>query len=134
MALVLKQQLESIGVTIDLQVMDWATLVRTRSQRDAWDIFITGHESYQHPVLQPYMNSTWPGFWENVKRDELVQLLMGETDEAKIKEYVRQLDQVWWEDAVMIKVCEGATLRAFAKKLQGYAKLPDWFFWNCWFA
>jgi peptide/nickel transport system substrate-binding protein len=133
MALVLKQQLEAIGVTIDLQVMDWATLVKTRSQRDAWDIFITGHESYQHPVLQPYMNPTWPGFWENAQRDQLVQQLMGETDEARIKELARELDRVWWEDAVMIKVCEGATLRGYTKKLQGYANLPDWFFWNCWF-
>lgn len=134
MAVVLKQQLEAIGVTIDLQVMDWATLVKTRSQRDAWDIFITGHESYQHPVLQPYMSPTWPGFWENAQRDDLVAKLMGETDEAKIKQYVTQLDQVWWEDAVMIKVCEGAVLRGYNKKLQGYANLPDWFFWNCWFS
>lgn len=133
MALVLKQQLEAIGAVIDLQVMDWATLVKTRSQRDAWDIFITGHESYQHPVLQPYMNETWPGFWANERRDELLQQLMGETDEAKIKELVTELDKVWWEDAAMIKVCEGATLRGYRTRLKGYASLPDWFFWNCWF-
>ncbi|MBX6755243.1 MAG: ABC transporter substrate-binding protein, partial [Thermorudis peleae] len=64
----------------------------------------------------------------------LVAKLMGETDEAKIKQYVTQLDQVWWEDAAMIKVCEGAVLRGYTKKLQGYANLPDWFFWNCWFS
>lgn len=133
MALVLKQQLEAIGVKIDLQVMDWATLVRTRSQRDAWDIFITGHESYQHPALQVYMSPSWPGFWESAERDRIVEALMGETDEARIKELAFELDRIFWEEAKMIKVCEGATLRGYTRRLQGYASLPDWFFWNCWF-
>lgn len=79
------------------------------------------------------MNETWPGFWSNARRDELLQQLMGETDEAKIKELVTALDTVWWEDAVMIVVCEGATLRGYRTRLKGYASLPDWFFWNCWF-
>ncbi len=117
MAVVLKQQLEAVGVVIDLQVMDWATLVRTRSQRDAWDIFITGHESYQHPALHPFMNPSWPGFWENERRDEIIKSLMSETDEKKISDLVSELDKVFWEDAVMIKVCEGATLRAFRSRL-----------------
>src|SRR5690606_15611088 len=80
MAVVLREQMEKAGAVIDLQVMDWATLVATRSQRDAWDIFITGHESYSHPVLQPFMSESWPGFWSSPTKDDLVNKIIAEPD------------------------------------------------------
>ncbi len=133
MALVLKEQMEAAGAVIDLQVMDWATLVATRSQRDAWDIFITGHPSYNHPILQVFLNETWPGFWANAEKDELVTAIIEEPDAAKQMESITELQQVWWADAAMVKVCEGATLRGYRTRLKGYANPADWFFWNAWF-
>ncbi|MDI3339858.1 MAG: ABC transporter substrate-binding protein [Sphaerobacter sp.] len=133
MAVVLKEQMERAGAVIDLQVMDWATLVATRSQRDAWDIFITGHESYSHPILQPFLNESWPGFWSNPKKDELMTKIIEEPDPDKQMEYIAQLQHLWWEDAAMIKVCEGATLRGYRKRLKGWVDPADWFFWNVWF-
>lgn len=133
MALVLKEQLEAVGAKIELQVMDWATLVATRSQKGAWDMFITGHPSYNHPVLQVFLNETWPGFWSDPKKDEIVTSIIEETDPEKQMEYITDLQQLFWEDAVMIKVCEGADLRGYRNRLKNYAELPDWFFWNCWF-
>ena len=134
MALVLKEQLEAIGAVIDLQVMDWATLVATRSQKPSWDVFITGHDSYRHPVLQVFLNETWPGFWANEEKDEIITKIIEEPDPAVQMEHITALQQVWWEDAAMIKVNEGATLRGYRTRLEGYASLPDWFFWNAWFA
>ncbi len=133
MALVLKEQLEAVGATIDLQVMDWATLVATRSQRGAWDMFITGHPSYNHPILQVFLNETWPGFWGDPQKDELVTSIIEETDPDTQMGFIEDLQQLFWEDAAMIKVCEGADLRGYRNRLKGYAEMPDWFFWNCWF-
>jgi peptide/nickel transport system substrate-binding protein len=133
MALVLKSQMEAAGAVIDLQVMDWATLVATRSQRDAWDIFITGHPSYNHPILQVFLNETWPGFWSNERKDELVASIIEEPDHDTQMGYIEELQQIWWDDAAMIKVCEGATLRGYRSRLRGYANPADWFFWNTWF-
>ncbi len=42
-ALVAKQQLEAVGMKIDLQVVDWATLVQRRNKPELFDIFSTGH-------------------------------------------------------------------------------------------
>lgn len=134
MALVMSEQLQEIGAVIDLQVMDWATLVATRSQTESWDMFITGHPSYNHPILQVFLNETWPGFWSNEEKDEIVALIIEEPDPEVQMEHITALQQVWWEDAAMIKVNEGATLRGYRTRLAGYASLPDWFFWNAWFA
>ncbi len=133
MALVLKEQMEAIGAVIDLQVMDWATLVATRSQPEAWDVFITGHPSYQHPVLQVFLSETWPGFWANEEKDDLITKIIEEPDPEAQMEHIAALQQVWWDDAAMIKVNEGAVLRGYRTRLQGYSNPPDWFFWNTWF-
>jgi peptide/nickel transport system substrate-binding protein len=131
-ALVLVEQLEAAGAVIDLQVMDWATLVATRSQRDAWDIFITGHPSYNHPILQVFLSESWPGFWGNERKSELVDLVIEEPDADVQMGYLEELQQIWYEDAAMIKICEGAVLRGYRDRLQGYAEPADWFFWNVW--
>jgi peptide/nickel transport system substrate-binding protein len=132
-ALVLVEQLEAAGAVIDLQVLDWATLVATRSQRDEWDIFITGHPTYNHPILQVFLDETWPGFWDNARKDELVSLAIEEPDADVQMEYLEELQQLWYEDAAMIMIAEGAVLRGYRTRLQGYADPADWFFWNAWF-
>src|SRR5207245_10513570 len=43
-ALLTKQQLEDVGFTIDLQVVDWATLVKRRNNPKEYDAFTTGIE------------------------------------------------------------------------------------------
>ena len=41
-ALVAKQQLEAAGFKVDLQVVDWATLVQRRNKPELYDVFSTG--------------------------------------------------------------------------------------------
>jgi peptide/nickel transport system substrate-binding protein len=133
MALGLKEEFEAIGVKIDLQLMDWATLVRTRSRRDAWDIFITGHLATDHPLIQPFMSESWPGFWKNAEKDRLLEKLMAASSPEEARHYIDALEQLKWEDAAFIMLCEGALLHAYRKGLRGYR--ADWFdplFWNCW--
>ncbi len=59
-SLAIKQQLEAVGFKLDLQVMDWATLVKRRSDPKEYDAFVTAQESYTHPVLKPYLRRVGP--------------------------------------------------------------------------
>ena len=125
-----KQQLEANGFKVDLQVMDWATLVKRRSDPKEYDVFVTGHESFNHPILQPYLSPTWPGFWENAERDQLVSSMFSEPDPAKVVDLVRQLQELQWREVPCIKICEYGKLQSASKKLQGYEPKTDAFFWN----
>jgi peptide/nickel transport system substrate-binding protein len=133
LALVLVEQFEAIGANIDLQVLDWATLVATRSQRDAWDIFITGHPTYTHPILQVFLDESWPGFWDNERKDELLSMAIAEPDPDVQMQHISDMQQLWYEDAAAVMICEYAVLRAYRDRIQGYADPADWFFWNAWF-
>ena len=133
LALGLKEQFETVGVKVDLQLMDWAALVRTRSRRDAWDIFITGHLATDHPLTQPFINESWPGFWKNPEKDRLVERLMVAATQAEARQYIDALERLKWEDAAFAMICEGSLLHAYRRKLRGYR--TDWFdplFWSCW--
>jgi peptide/nickel transport system substrate-binding protein len=125
-----KQQLEANGFKVDLQVMDWATLVKRRSDPKEYDVFVTGHESFNHPILQPYLAPSWPGFWESAERDQLVSSMFSEPDPAKVVDLVRQLQELQWREVPCIKVCEYGKLQSASKKLQGYEPKTDAFFWN----
>ena len=133
-ALPIKSQLEAVGMNVDLQVMDWATLVSRRSKPDQYDVFITGHEAYGHPLIQPFLDDKWPGFWSNAQKDKLVGDLIAETDPARAKALVDQLQGLIYSDVPFVKLEEGFLLRVGRKELQGYNNPADFYFWNAWLA
>jgi peptide/nickel transport system substrate-binding protein len=132
MSLPFKQALEGVGFKVDLQVMDWATLVKRRSDPKEYDVFVTGHASYEHPVTQVYLEASWPGFWASEEKDRIVGELIAETDPQKQHALIRQLQAVQWKEVPCIKVGEGFSLRSRRNELKGLDPFPDWFFWNAW--
>ena len=48
-----QQQLEALRVTVDLQVVDWATLVQHRNNPQMYDIFTTGVSFVPDPASVP---------------------------------------------------------------------------------
>jgi peptide/nickel transport system substrate-binding protein len=48
-------------------------------------------------------------------------------------QHVSDMQQLWYEDAAAVMICEYAVLRAYRDRIQGYADPADWFFWNAWF-
>ncbi|HXH13553.1 MAG TPA: ABC transporter substrate-binding protein [Alphaproteobacteria bacterium] len=134
MALAFKDQLEKVGFKIDLQVMDWATLVSTRSKAEMYEIFLTGHPTYVHPIRQVYLDGTWPGWWTAEKKNQIVSRMLAEPDLEKQKQLVRELQQFQWEDVPWIKCGEAFTLRAMRDEIVAYENPTDWYLWNCGFA
>ena len=127
-----KQQLEAVGFKVDLQVMDWATVGRRRADSKEYDVFVTAHESYSHPILQPYMGAAWPGFWANEERDKLGAAIMAETDAQKQMDLIRQVQRLIYSEVPFVKYGEYFVLRARSNKVQGTVNPSDPFFWNAW--
>ena len=129
---VFKQQLEAAGFKVDQQVMDWATLVKRRSDSKEYDVFVTAHESYAHPVLQPFMGDTWPGWWTNPEKNDLAAKIMAETDEKKQMEHITKLQRLFYTDVPAVKYGEYFVLRARSSKVMGTLNPSDPYFWNAW--
>ena len=66
-AIVAQQQLEAVGITVDLQVIDWATVLERRAKPEEWDMFGTGHGFVPDPSQISYVGqmNQYPGWWSS---------------------------------------------------------------------
>ncbi|MGA2550645.1 MAG: ABC transporter substrate-binding protein [Burkholderiaceae bacterium] len=105
--LVAKQQLEQAGFVVDLQTMDWQTLVARRAKKDppnagGWNAFMTSWNSadVMNPVTMAMMNARGQKGWFGWEDDPQLEDIKGR--------FVRATS-----DAERKKLAEQAQLRAF---------------------
>ncbi len=82
-SLVAKQQMEAAGFTVDLQVLDWATLVQRRNKPELYDIFSTGFTLGADPALATSVQCNWPGWWCQEEKERVLAEMLRETDPKK---------------------------------------------------
>jgi len=134
-ALVARQQLEEVGFKIDLQVLDWATLVQRRAKPELYEIFSTGHPVSFDPALSTPLQCDWPGWWCHEEKERLMAELTRETDPKKRKAIIERIQVVFYEDVGRIKFGDVFLFRAARKELRGSVRtLPYIHFWNAWLA
>jgi peptide/nickel transport system substrate-binding protein len=131
-ALATKPQLEAVGMKVDLQLVDWATLIQRRAKPELHDIFVTGHDTPNHPLLQPFMSPTWPGWWDTPEKTRLYNALFAETDDKKAQALVEDMERLVMKEVPYVKIGEYFGLRGARKELKGYVNPVHFFFWNCW--
>ncbi len=68
-----KQQLEDVGFNIDLQVVDWATLVKRRNNPKEYEAFTTGTGNIFEPTAFTVLSCTWPGWTCDADIQGLIQ-------------------------------------------------------------
>lgn len=125
-----KQQLETIGMKVELVVSDWATLVQNRAKPEVYEIFLTGHSGYSHPATQPFNDKAWPGFWDNADKDKIISDMVAEPDPRKQKKIIEDYEKLIYEEMPFVKCGDNFLLRALRKEVKGYVNPADWFFWN----
>ena len=133
-ALVAKQQLEEAGFKIDLQVVDWATLVQRRSKPELFDVFSTGFTFTADPALATSIQCNWPGGWCNEEKEKLLTEMVRETDAKKRKALIERIQAIFHEDVGRIKFGDYFSLDVIRKDLRGFRSTPELYFWNAWLA
>jgi len=129
-----KQKMEQAGMKVELVVSDWATLVKNRSNPDVYEIFLTGHAGYVHPVTQPWLDESWPGFWSDAEKDDLVSKIIAESDQPKQQLLIDSLQALTFKKMPFVKCGDNFLLRAVNKSVVNYQNIPDYYFWNAGFA
>ncbi|MEW6524273.1 MAG: ABC transporter substrate-binding protein [Bacillota bacterium] len=131
-ALVAKSQLERAGFVIDLQVVDWATVVERRSKPEVYDVFSTAFGITWDPVLFLCLSPTWPGWYESQEMQALLAQLRRETDFDKRYELWGKAQALFWEDVPVIKFGDYFLLHIHREEVRGYAARNSNFYWNVW--
>ena len=132
-AILSKQQLEDVGFNIDLQVVDWATLVKRRNNPKEYDAFTTGTGNIFEPTAFTVLSCSWPGWTCDADIQGLLQEMGRETDQKKRYALWERMHQLWYEKVPSIRYGDLHGLRAASKKLQGFNdKTERPRFYNVW--
>jgi peptide/nickel transport system substrate-binding protein len=141
LAPVAKAQLEKAGFKVDMQSMDWQTVVARRAKKDpptqgGWHAFLTSWVAADilNPVMAGFLNAScdkamfgWPCDAEMEKlRDQFAK----EGDPAKQKAIVEAVQRRWVEYPTHVHLGQWYSPMAMRKNIDGVLETPAPVFWN----
>jgi peptide/nickel transport system substrate-binding protein len=130
-SLVAAQQARAAGFNIDLQVVEWATLVERRQKPDQYEIFVTFNSmSPAPPLYQLWLFEFWPGWWKNPEKDQLLAQFGAATDPARRVEIWTSVQKVIWSEVPIVKVGDFFGYALASPKLAGIQEIYTMPFWN----
>ena len=127
---VAQAQLEDVGFKVDVQVMDWATLLQKRTNENLWESFIAAHNLVADPTLITIMNPSYPGWWDSEGKRAALTEFVTETDQAKRVAIWKRIQALFYSEVPTIKLGEWFFLYGISSKLNGYTPVPWPCFWN----
>jgi peptide/nickel transport system substrate-binding protein len=132
-ALLTKQQLEDVGFNIDLQVVDWATLVKRRNNSKEYDAFTTGIGAIYDPAHVNFLTASWPGWTTDEDILKLQADMAREVDPKKRMAMWEQQTRQVYEKVPIIRYGDLAGLRAIRNTTKGFdEKMQRVRFANVW--
>ncbi len=130
------QQMEAVGMTVDHQVIDWATVLERRAKPEEWDMFISSPGFDPDPSQISYIGGmgTYPGWWDDPETMALTQQLLQLTSFEERLPIWEQIQTNAYTQIPAIKVGNGATIRSHSTKVHGLATQFElgFIYWNVW--
>ena len=136
------QLLRQAGFKVDLQAMDWQTLVGRRAKKDApdkggWHMFLTAWQAFDvwSPIANPTTDtrgekSTWFGWATDDKLVVLRDQFMRATDDATKKKLADQMHARMFEIGTHVVVGEYQQPMAARKNISGFFITNGNIYWN----
>ncbi|MCW5259669.1 ABC transporter substrate-binding protein [Verminephrobacter eiseniae] len=131
MSLLMAEQFKRAGFKVDLNVVDWATLVQRRNDSKLWDIYVTHSGQLPEPMLSPpQLGDGAPGWWDTPAKKAALQAFNVESDPAKRGALWGTVQQVVYDEVPYINLGKFNGLSAKSPALDNYTPAIWPFFWN----
>lgn len=133
--------LRQAGFAVDLQSMDWQTLVARRARTEpvaqgGWNIFMTGflYADTMNPIFYSPLSGKgrdgWFGWPSNVRIEALKKAYLVAMDPATRKEIATQIQEEALTAGLIGPMGEYKPMTAFRKNVSGIIKAPVNIFWG----
>jgi len=133
-AIIAKSQLEAAGIAVDLQVMDWATLVARRGRPEGWDVFTATFGFVPDPVFLLPLNPAWFGWYDDVQMQASMRLLSRHANPEVRRALWSRAQARLYDEAVVVRVGDWFPLLLHREDVRGEQPGPGTFHWNVWLA
>jgi peptide/nickel transport system substrate-binding protein len=135
------QLLRQAGFKVDLQAMDWNTVVSRRSKKEppsqgGWNMFLTAWVAPDiwNPLTNPAVSGlgekSWFGWPSDEKLEQLRDQFARETDEAKKKSLAEAIQTRAFEVGTHAPLGEYVNPLAARKNISGFVTGPGNLYWN----
>lgn len=135
-ALVAVQNMEDAGFVVELDVVDWATVVERRADPEAWDIFVTWHGFVPDPSQITFVGQMgeYPGWWTDEEAGESTLDMLSNPDFDARQESWDDVQRRAYETVPCVKLGNASTIAVWSMSVGGYTDLfqngvP---YWNVW--
>jgi len=133
-ALMAAQTMRSIGMTVDMQTMDWASIGARRARRDApeaggWNMYVTvaGEFDVNSPITNAYLSAacgnSLPGWPCDEELDKLRTAWLKETEPARRKELLDAFQVRAYQAVPYVNAGQYSAAYAARANLKGLDKL-----------
>jgi len=140
-ASVTAEVLKKIGLNVELQAMDWGTLVTRRAKKDpidkgGWNIFCTGWVGADgmDPIVNLPLDSSGDKAWFGWPTDDKIEALRTQWLKAPTfderKKIAAEIQQRAFETVPYIPTGQWLTKTAYRKDIRGVITGPAFFMWN----
>jgi peptide/nickel transport system substrate-binding protein len=131
-AVVATQLLENAGFSVDLEVIDFATILSRRYDKSAWEVFQTGFSIQPDPTQYLVFDCNWAAFWCDEKKDRLLGQLAQDLPFEERYAAWEKLQAYYWDFNPAIKVGDYFNLYGSSKRVQGYPSLNQVVWYGAW--
>lgn len=140
--IVTAQALRNMGMKVEVQAMDWQTLVGRRAKKEppaqgGWNMFHTNWvaQDVMNPIVSAGVNARgpkggWFGWPDNPQIEDLRDQFAREGDPAKQKALAAQIQQRAYQVGAYLPLGEFTIASAYRNVLSGVLDGPAPFFWN----
>lgn len=133
--------LRAAGFTVDLQPMDWQTLVTRRASQNppaegGWNMFFTNwiipeiNTPLNNPMLNARGDNAWFGWPEIPEFEALRTEFLNTADPEAQKEIAEQIQVMAMDEVLYVPLGEYRTPWAWANTMTGFAEAPAPVFWG----
>jgi peptide/nickel transport system substrate-binding protein len=142
-ALVTREMLTSIGAQVDLQAVDWSTLVARRAKKDppaqgGWNVFSTNWIAAD--IMSPALNAGiigtgekgWFGWYSSEQMEKLRADWVRAPDAAARKRIADDIQRLAYDDVPFVPWGQYQQPNVFSKKVRGAVKFVVPAVWNLW--
>ena len=139
--MVIAQALRKAGFTVDLQAMDWQTLVTRRMSQEptdkgGWSLFAT--YILVVDITDPLRNYSvpangkraWYGWPDVPKIEELRDKFVHTSDPATLTTLAKEIHKLVLDEGVIVPLGQFKTPTAYRMNVTGALESPVSFFWN----
>ncbi|ADQ15561.1 extracellular solute-binding protein family 5 [Halanaerobium hydrogeniformans] len=137
-AISIKDQLEKIGIEVELQLFDRPTVVERRAKPEGWNIHLS---SFIKTVPDPQIHQGWTGTnkwvtnWdseESREMDEIFARMVKEVDYEQRYQIVEEFYEKMWDTVPYFNILDFSRLHITRSELKNFEAAWQTFFWNTW--